>query len=108
MLGPSDNFLYVTLNAEGAVAKVRADNGRPVTRVRTGSAPRSMTIADDGQSLYVVNYRSNTVSKIRTRDMHVLQTVKTNAFPIGITYDNDTRQVWVSEYPGSIAVFKDR
>ena len=67
-----------------------------------------MAIADDGRSLYVVNYHSNTVSKVRTRDMKVVQTVETNHHPIGITYDAQTRQVWVACYSGSIMVFKDR
>ena len=82
-------------------------SGRVVAKVATGEAPRSMDIAPDGRSLYIVNYESNTVSKVRTRDMAVLQTVATNAHPIGITYDRATRQVWVACYTGSLMVFRD-
>src|SRR5204862_7685566 len=104
---PAGNVLYGTLNAEGTVAKVDLRSGRVVAKVTTGSAPRSMTIAPDGRSLYVVNYESNTVSKLRTRDMRVLQTVPTNAHPIGIAYDDATGDVWVACYTGTIMVFRD-
>lgn len=73
----------------------------------TGSAPRSMTIAPDGRSLYVVNYESNTVSKVDAADLRVLQTVRTNTNPIGITYEPTTGRVWVACYTGTIQVFSD-
>ena len=107
MIGPEGNFLYATLNAEGRVAKINVSTGKVVRKVSTGSAPRSMTIARDGQSLYVVNYESDTVSKVRTSDLKVVQTVRTNPDPIGITYDDATRQVWVACYSGSLMVFRD-
>jgi YVTN family beta-propeller protein len=75
--------------------------------VATGSQPRSMAIAPDGKSLYLVNYDSNTVSKIRCADMRVLQVVNTNGMPIGITYVAATHDVWVSCYSGVIMVFHD-
>ena len=90
------------------VAKIDLRKGEVVARVATGSAPRSMAIADDGRSLYVVNYQSNSVSKVRTRDMQVIQTVETNHHPIGITYDAETGEVWVACYSGSIMLFNDR
>jgi len=65
-------------------------------------------MADDGASLYVVNYFSNSVSKIRTHDMVEIQELSTGVHPIGITYDADSRRVWVSNYQGSIQVFEDR
>ena len=71
--------------------------------------PRSMTIAEDGRALYVVNYRSGTVSKVRTSDLRVLQVVRTNRHPIGIAYDvhHGAGRVWVACYTGTIMVFKD-
>jgi YVTN family beta-propeller protein len=75
--------------------------------VGTGREPRSMTMAPDGRSIYVVNYDSGTASKIGTRAMKVLQTVDTGYHPIGITYDNATRQVWISTYPGTIRVYQE-
>ena len=90
------------------MAKINLDSGKVVRTIATGRAPRSMTIARDGESIYVVNYESDTMSKVRTSDMKVIQTVRTNPDPIGITYDNATRQVWVACYSGSIMVFHDR
>jgi YVTN family beta-propeller protein len=69
-----------------------------------------MTIAEDGRSLYVVNYGSGTVSKLRASDLRVVQVVATNRHPIGITYDvhGGAGYVWVACYTGSIMVFRDR
>ena len=66
-----------------------------------------MAIADDGESLYVVNYNSSTVAKVRTSDMAVLQTEGVGYHPIGITHDAETRQIWVATYGGTLAVFQD-
>ena len=66
-----------------------------------------MTMAPDGEALYVVNYQSNTVSKIRTQDMKVIQQLSVGTHPIGITYVDSTAEVWVCCYSGSIDVFRD-
>lgn len=100
-------YLYVSLNGEGKIAKLDVITGQVVSKVETGEAPRSMAISADGAFLYVVNYDSNTVSKIRTRDMQVTQTVTVDPGPIGVTYDQKTHQVWVACYSGSILVFQD-
>ena len=89
------------------MAKIDLRTDRVVDRVSTGEAPRSMTIAEDGKSLYVVNYESGTMSKIRTSNMNVIQRVPTNFHPIGITYDADAERVWVACYSGTIMVFRD-
>jgi 6-phosphogluconolactonase (cycloisomerase 2 family) len=46
---------------------------------------RTMALADDGESLYVVNYQDGTVSKVRTSDMEIIQTVYSGVHPVGIT-----------------------
>ena len=84
--GRRGRYLFATLNAEGTVARLDLRTGA-VAKARTGSAPRSMDIAPDGRSLYVVNYESGTVSKLRASDMSVLQTVDACFHPIGITYE---------------------
>nr|MDT0665557.1 hypothetical protein [Micromonospora sp. DSM 115978] len=91
------------------VVKIDTAARSVVGRVSTGAAPRSMTIAEDGGALYVVNYSSNTVAKVRTADMAVIQSVDTDANPIGITFDvhDGQAQVWVACYSGSILVFDD-
>ena len=75
--------------------------------VATGTAPRSMDIAADGQSLYVVNYESSTLSKVTTADMAEVQELATGHHPIGITYDPLTGRVWVACYSGEIEIFDD-
>jgi YVTN family beta-propeller protein len=104
---PHGRYVYVSLNAEGRVAKLDTWHGVVRARVSTGSAPRSVALAADGKALYVVNYESGTVTKLRTSDMHTLQTVPACFHPIGITYDRATRRVWVACYTGSIRVYND-
>jgi len=105
---PSDRYIFVSLNAEGRVAKLDLKTGSVTAKVATGSAPRSLALAADGKTLYVVNYESGTVAKLRTSDMKTLQTIDACYHPIGITYDRSTRRVWVACYTGSIRVYNDR
>jgi DNA-binding beta-propeller fold protein YncE len=105
---PSDRYIFVSLNAEGRVAKLDLRTGAVRAKVATGSAPRSLALAADGRALYVVNYESGTVTKLRTSDMKPLQTIDACYHPIGITYDRPTRRVWVACYTGSIRVYDDR
>ena len=105
---PSDRYIFVSLNAEGRVAKLDLRDGVVRARVATGSAPRSLALAADGRALFVVNYESGTITKVRTSDMKTLQTIDACYHPIGITYDEPTRRVWVACYTGSIRVYDDR
>jgi YVTN family beta-propeller protein len=107
-LSPDGKYLYVTLNADGRVAKVDARTGKVLKRVSTGQAPRSSVLSPDGTALFVVNYESGTVSQVRTKDMKVLRSVSVDHHPIGITYNPATDEVWVCSYVGSITVFADR
>ena len=93
--------------SEGRVARLDLRTGA-VTKVSTGSAPRSLAIAADGRALYVVNYESGTVSKLRASDLHVMQTIPACPNPIGITYEPVTHRVWVACYGGQIRVYDDR
>ncbi len=104
---PSDRYVFVSLNAEGRVAKLDLRTGAVTAKVATGSAPRSLALAADGKALYVVNYESGTISKLRTSDMKTIQTINACYHPIGITYDRATRRVWVACYTGSIRVYND-
>jgi len=105
---PSDRYIFVSLNAEGRVAKLDLKTGSVRAKVATGSRPRSLALAADGKALYVVNYESGTISKLRTADMKELQTIEACYHPIGITYDKLTRRVWVACYTGTIRVYDDR
>ena len=104
---PSGRYVFVSLNAEGRVAKLDLRTGTVRARIATGNAPRSLALAADGRSLYVVNYESGTVTKLRTSDLKPLQTIEACYHPIGITYDRATRRVWVACYTGSIRVYND-
>ena len=102
-------YLYASLNKGGGVVKIDIGLRRVVDRVSTGINPRTIVLAPDGRSLYVVNYESQTVAKVRTRDMLVLQRLTTRGVhPVGIDYDAGTRTVWVACYRGTIERFADR
>ena len=48
-LGPAGRYLFVTLNAEGRVARLDLRTGA-VVKVSTGTAPRSLAMAPDGRA----------------------------------------------------------
>jgi YVTN family beta-propeller protein len=109
VISPDGRYLYASLNAPGEVAKVDLRAGdRVVATERTGQEARSLEIASDGRSLYVVNYDSDTVTKLEASTLRVLQTFATGVHPIGITYDARTGNVWVAVYSGQILVLADR
>ena len=108
LLSPDGRYLYVSNNHENLVRKIDLRAGVAVGKARTGVETRTMAMADDGESLYVVNYEDGTVSKVRTSDMKILQTEQSGMHPVGITYDPATRAVWVANYTGSLHVFIDK
>ena len=109
VIDKAGKYLYLSLNKGGAVVKIDIATRRVVDRVSTGTEPRTIVLAPDGRSLYVVNYTSQTLVKVRTRDMVVLQRFKTaGVHPVGVDYDAATKTVWVSCYRGTIERFADR
>jgi YVTN family beta-propeller protein len=107
-MSPNGRYLYASLNAPGEVVKVDLADDKVVATARTGEQDRSLAIAADGRSLYVVNYDSDTITKLNASNLHVIQTFPTGAHPIGITYDATTGDVWVAVYSGQILVLADR
>ena len=105
-MSPKNDYLYVSLNGDGLVGKIDLITNE-VSRIKTGSLPRSMVLSGDGRFLYVVNYGSDKLTKVRTLDMKIMDNIKTNDKPIGITYDNETNNIWVACYAGSIMIFHD-
>jgi len=105
-MSPNNDYLYVSLNGDGIVGKIDLATNE-VSKIKTGSLPRSMVLSGDGKFLYVVNYGSDKLTKVRTLDMKIMDNIKTNDKPIGITYDNETNNIWVACYEGSIMVFHD-
>jgi YVTN family beta-propeller protein len=108
LLSPDNRYLYVSNNHENLVRKIDLQTGVVLGKARTGVETRTMAMAEDGASLYVVNYEDGTVSKVRTSDMEILQTEPSGVHPVGITYDPVTRQIWVANYAGTLRVFVDR
>ncbi|MEY4174189.1 MAG: hypothetical protein RI900_1354 [Actinomycetota bacterium] len=108
LLSPDNRYLYVSNNHENLVRKIDLQTGVVMGKARTGVETRTMAMAEDGASLYVVNYEDGTVSKVRTSDMEILQTEPSGVHPVGITYDPVTRQIWVANYAGTLRVFVDR
>jgi len=108
VLSPDDQILYVTLNAAGKVIAYDLNEKRVVKSVKTGSAARSLDIAEDGSALYVVNYKSNTLVKVNTNNFKVIQRLRPCNEPIGVTYEPLNKRVWVACYGGAIKVFNDR
>lgn len=109
VIDPTGTYLYASLNTGGQVVKIDIRAKRVVDRVTTGRNPRTIVLAPDGRSLYVVNYESQTLVKVRTKDMAVIQRLVTKGVhPVGVDYDAATRTVWVSCYRGTIERFADR
>jgi YVTN family beta-propeller protein len=109
VISPDGRYLYASLNAPGEVAEVDLRVGdRVVATAQTGAQARSLAIAADGRTLYVVNYDSDTVTKLEASNLRILQTFPTGVHPIGITYDASTGNVWVAVYSGQILVLADR
>jgi len=77
------------------------------TECRTPSGPRSMTLSENEDYLYVVSYFDHSFSKIRTRDMELIESINTGEKPIGICGNWDESEIWVACYSGKIEVFKD-
>jgi YVTN family beta-propeller protein len=107
--------LYVSLEGhevaglhDGSVLKLDPTTGAVLGRVDGLLEPRTMVLAPDGRSLYVVDYLAGRLVKIGTSSMRVLQSVPLGYHPIGVTYDAATSHVWVAGYGGSVWVLRDR
>ena len=107
ILSPDETVLYSSNHLMDTVRKIDLSTGELLDTVRTGTQTRTMAMADDGHSLYVVNYRDGTFSKVATEDMSVVQTVTIGGRPIGVAYDPSSRRVWVADYAGTLHVFDD-
>ena len=107
-MSPDGRYLYASLDRPGEVVKVDLADNKVIATAQTGEQARSLAIAADGQSLYVVNYDSDTITKLDAANLQILQTFPTGVHPIGITYDAATGDVWVAVYSGQILVLKDQ
>ena len=108
VLSEDGNTLFSSNHLMDTVRKIDLETDTLAGTIRTGTQTRSLTVADDEASIYVVNYLDGTISKVRTADMSILQTISVGGRPIGIAYDPLTRRVWVADYEGRLIVFEDR
>jgi YVTN family beta-propeller protein len=108
VLSPDGTKLYATLNAVEKVAAYDLVKRKLIKSVKTGAAPRSLTISTDGSALFAVNFKGETLSKIRTSDMKVLQTIDVCKEPIGVDFEATTQRTWVACYRGQIKVFDNK
>lgn len=108
VLSPDDQFLYATLNGDGRVVKIDLETNTVQSGTRTGEAPRSMAISNDGEALYIVNYDSDSLSKVLTESMEEVEELTTADKPIGITVDPVSSNVWVSHYSGVLQIYEDQ
>jgi YVTN family beta-propeller protein len=115
IMSPNGRYLYIT--SEGVDSKRRVDGQvlsydtrkrKVVARSEPLTEPRTTVSAEDGRSLYVVDYYPGTLVKLRARDLEVLQTVYLGYHPIGVTHDDASNKLWVAGYGGNVWVLKDR
>ncbi len=115
VMSPGGRYLYIT--SEGVDSKRKVDGQvlrydtrkrKVVARSKPLTEPRTTVSAEDGRSLYVVDYYPGTLVKLRARDLKVLQTVYLGYHPIGVTHDDATNTLWVAGYGGQVWVLKDR
>jgi YVTN family beta-propeller protein len=85
----------VVNSGANSVSKV-ASNGQVVQTVTVGQHP--MSIAFDGNNVWVTNQASNNVTKIRVSDGAVLGTFTVGAGPTGIAFDG--ANIWVANTGG--------
>ncbi len=105
VLGLEDEVLYVTNNLAGTVRALDATTGELRSQVYVGEQPRTMVLAPDGRTLYVVTYRDDELVVVRASDVTVLQRLTTGTRPVGVAYEPTTDRVWVADYAGSLSVF---
>ena len=115
VMSPDGRYLYVTIQgedkpgrADGRILKYDTRRRKVVARSQALVEPRTTVMADDGKSLYVVDYHPGTIVKLNARNLRTLDSKYLGYHPIGVTYDNDTNKVWVAGYGGSVWVLKDK
>ena len=106
ILTDNDSSLLVSMNSGSKVVKYNRFTQEKIT-CKTPSGPRSMTLSENEDYLYVVNYFDHSFSKIRTHDMQLIETIATAEKPIGICGNWEESEIWVACYSGKIEVFKD-
>ncbi len=108
---PISDEIFVSMSASSTVScyQVINDTLKLLQSVKTGRAPRNITINTKGTFLYVANYLSNNVVKIRTSDLKIVGTVSTSPKPMGLSWEPSRSRLYVTSYENNtISIFEER
>ncbi|HEX7808463.1 MAG TPA: YncE family protein [Thermoanaerobaculia bacterium] len=93
--------VYVTLEREGAVARVNPDSGKVEWRAKTGGEVGHMlAVTRDEKKVYTGNIKSNDVSVIRVGEDAAYVKINVGAGPEGIALSPDDKEVWAAHRMG--------
>jgi YVTN family beta-propeller protein len=93
--------VYVTLEREGAVARIDPESAKVVWRAKTGGEVGHMlAVTRDETKVYTGNIKSNDVSVIRVGEDAAYARIKVGAGPEGIALSPDDKELWVAHRMG--------
>jgi len=93
--------VYLTLEKEGAVARVDPQSGAIAWRAKTnGAVSHMLAVTRDEKKLWTANIGSNDVSVIRVGEDAAYAKVAVGEGPEGIALSPDEKEVWVAHRNG--------
>ncbi|HEX8252424.1 MAG TPA: YncE family protein [Thermoanaerobaculia bacterium] len=93
--------IYITLEKEGAVARVDPKSGAIAWRAKTvGELGHMLAVSSDEKKVYTGNMKTNDVSAIRIGEEAAYKTIKVGAGPEGIALSPDDKELWVAHRSG--------
>lgn len=93
--------IYVTLEREGAVARIDPKSGKVAWRAQTGGELGHMlAVSRDEKKVYTGNMKTNDVSVIRVGEDAAYARIKVGAGPEGLALSPDDRELWVAHRMG--------
>lgn len=96
-----DGGIYLTLEKEGAVARIDPRNGWVTWRAKTnGEIGHMLAVTHDESKLYTGNIKSNDVSVIRVGEDAAYTKIPVGAGPEGIALSPDDRELWAAHRAG--------
>jgi len=96
-----DGGIYVTLEKEGAVARINPRNGWVTWRAKTnGELGHMLAVTHDELKLYTGNIQSNDISVIHVGDAAASKKISVGAGPEGIALAPDDRELWAAHRAG--------
>jgi DNA-binding beta-propeller fold protein YncE len=110
VLQGSNNSLLVSFNSLNKVAIINKNTGEIIDSISTKAQPRSMTLSNNKQFLFVTCYNGNAIDvfKIDNNNFVPLYSLPCKGKPVGIDLYEDDKiiEAWVCNYvAGNIKVF---